>query len=368
MLSRISCSDVSRSAERMPNRCSSARGYPRVRSRASARSAIWRVPQTDLAVGVHGPQDVFGIWVLQSGVEVEAPLKARLHQRQIARRDTGRDDDLEPVGRKLQQGAQRLVQFGILDLTGLDREHVLEIVQQHHRPAARKGLHQGLHSCAGGGLRVLVDGIELLDRFVWQQLGEAGIQVGDVHAVERTRGTEIDNAIDRQGPAVVGKLAALQRTQQPADHCRFADAAPSDHGHQSQRFVLKKLADLPCLEVTVLKPGGGDQRRRVNELAMRDPADRLGGLALAFQPDVDALLDPLLRCLGVVDDLLLLSDLPLQFGDVFPDARLLLRLGTWQLALGIRQTVLEGLELPVRRVHPGQVLPEPGQPLSQKSP
>jgi hypothetical protein len=78
--------------------------------------------------------------VLQSRVEVEAPLKARLHQRQVARHDTGGDDDLEPVGRKLQQGAQRVVQFGILDLASLDCEHVLEIIQQHHRPSARKGL------------------------------------------------------------------------------------------------------------------------------------------------------------------------------------------------------------------------------------
>ena len=77
--------------------------------------------------------------------------------------------------------------------------------------------------------------------------------------------------------------------------------------------------------MTVLKPGGGDQRRRVNELAKRNPADRLGGLAFAFQPGLDTLLDPLLRCLRVVDDLLLLSDLPLQLGHVFADARLLLR-------------------------------------------
>ena len=104
--------------------------------------AVGRVPQANLAVGVHGPQDVFGIWVLQSSVEVEAPLKARLHQRQLARRDTGRDDDLEPVWRKLQQGTQRVVQFGILDLAGFDRDHVLEVVQQHHRPSARERLHQ----------------------------------------------------------------------------------------------------------------------------------------------------------------------------------------------------------------------------------
>ena len=51
---------------------------------------------------------------------------------------------------------------------------------------------------------------------------------------------------------------------------------------------------------------------------------------------------------GIVDDLPLLSDLPLQLRYVFPDARLLLRFGTRQFALGIRQPVLEGLELPLR--------------------
>ena len=158
MLSSISSSDVSRSAERMPNKCSSARGYPRVRSRALASRADRRVPQPDFAVGVHGPQDVLGIRVLQSGVEVETPLKSRLNQRQVRRRDPGGDDDLEPVGREFQQRTQRVVQFGILDLAGLDCEHVLEIVQQHHRPSARKGLHQRLHGCARGGLRILVDG------------------------------------------------------------------------------------------------------------------------------------------------------------------------------------------------------------------
>jgi hypothetical protein len=40
-----------------------------------------------------------------------------------------RNDDLEPMGRKLQQGTQRVVQLGIFDLAGLDCEHVLEIVQ-----------------------------------------------------------------------------------------------------------------------------------------------------------------------------------------------------------------------------------------------
>ena len=67
--------------------------------------------------------------MLQSRVEVEAPLQARLHQCEVARHDTGRNDDLEPMGRKLQQGTQRVVQLGILDLAGLDCEHVLEIVQ-----------------------------------------------------------------------------------------------------------------------------------------------------------------------------------------------------------------------------------------------
>ena len=94
-------------------------------------------------------------------------------------------------------------------------------------------------------LRVLVDGVDLLDGFVGQQLGEAGIQVGDIRPVERPRGTEINNAVDRQRPALVGKLAALQRAQQSAHHGGLADAAPPDYGHQSQRFVLEKLADLP---------------------------------------------------------------------------------------------------------------------------
>ena len=100
--------------------------------------------------------------------------------------------------------------------------------------------------------------------------------------------------------------------------------------------------------MTVLKVGGGDQRRRVDELARRDPADRLGGLALAFQTGIDSFVDLLLRFLRVVDDLLLLRDLPLQLVDVFPDARLLLRFGTRQFALGVCQPVLEGLELSLR--------------------
>ena len=67
--------------------------------------------------------------MLQSRVEVEAPLQAGLHHCEVAGHDTGRNDDLEPMGRKLQQGTQRVVQLGILDLAGLDCEHVLEIVQ-----------------------------------------------------------------------------------------------------------------------------------------------------------------------------------------------------------------------------------------------
>ena len=73
------------------------------------------------------------------------------------------------------------------------------------------------------------------------------------------------------------------------------------------------------------------------------------GLRSPSNPASILLLDSLLRGLGVVDDPLLLSDLPLQLGDVFPDAPLLLCFSARELALSIRETVLEGLELPLRR-------------------
>jgi len=117
---------------------------------------------------------------------------------------------------------------------------------------------------------------------------------------------------------------------------------------------------------TVL-PNGGDDHDNL-EWALRNSGSQLAGLpegseaglarlsrgevvAAAIGRDhterillrgIDGVVQEYQR-LGILDDLLLLSDLPLQLGDVFPDAHLLVRLGPRQLALGIRQTVLQCL-------------------------
>src|SRR5690349_14519220 len=103
-----------------------------------------------------------------------------------------------------------------------------------------------------------------------------------------------------------------------------------------------------CLEMTVLKPCRGDQRRWVYELALPRPSDRFSWVAFAFQSRIDTLLDALFRCFGIVDDLLLLSDLTLEFFNVFPNPQLLFLIGSRQLTLCVFQAILESLELPVQ--------------------
>jgi len=88
------------------------------------------------------------------------------------------------VGRKRQQGAQCLIQFGILDGTGLDFQHVLKIVEQDDRSSGGECLGERLDGSAGRGLGILVNGIELLDRVIGQELDEAGIQVGNISLVK----------------------------------------------------------------------------------------------------------------------------------------------------------------------------------------
>jgi hypothetical protein len=63
--------------------------------------------------------------------------------------------------------------------------------------------------------------------------------------------------------------------------------------------------------VTILKPDRCYQRRRIDEFGNLAPADWYFGGAFALDPSLDTLPGAFLCGLGVGDDLLLITDIPL---------------------------------------------------------
>ena len=231
------------------------------------------------------------------------------------------------MGWEFQEGAESVSEFGALDAGGFDSDFILEVIKQHDGSAEGKGGEESLHDLASGGLRVFIDGIEFASSLLRKELAEARVEVGDIDAMQGAGVTEVDDAVERQGTAVIWKLAGFQRTQQAAGEGGLADAAATDDCHEAEGVVFEEVADELCVEVAILKPGGSDQRRRVDELGLGFGADGFFGLAHALQTTVDGLLDPLFGGLGIIDDGLLLGDLALELGYVVLDAGLLIGLG-----------------------------------------
>jgi hypothetical protein len=59
-------------------------------------------------------------------------------------------------------------------------------------------------------LGILVPGVELAASLLRKKLSEAGVEIGDVGAMEGAGIAEIDEAIERQRTAVVRQLAGFQ--------------------------------------------------------------------------------------------------------------------------------------------------------------
>ena len=97
--------------------------------------------------------------------------------------------------------------------------------------------------------------------------------------------------------------------------------------------------------MTILEPARSDQRRGVDEFAPYFTRFGLGWLANAFQAAIDGLPDALFGSQRVLDDRLFPGNLEFQVGDLLPDADLLVSIGARKISLGVRQTVLERLEL-----------------------
>ena len=137
-------------------------------------------------------------------------------------------------------------------------------------------------------------------------------------------------------------------------------ASPPHYGHQP---VIRPsgIANLFCLEVAVLKPGGSDQRRRVNELSHNPPTGR----AACVRPPtrIDTLLTRR-SAARVVDD-------PLQLSDRRPgrrtprDPHLLFRSRAVTRA-GYPTAGASGPEGGPREPHPRQLLAESASAVSKE--
>ena len=85
-----------------------------------------------------------------------------LDQQQLVGGDPGGQDDLDPVPGCAEHGLQCLIQLSVGHAEGLGVDHVLEVVQQQHRPAAREGLQQSQRLVPGAVLGVLVELVQPL--------------------------------------------------------------------------------------------------------------------------------------------------------------------------------------------------------------
>src|SRR6185369_3008846 len=85
-------------------------------------------------------------------------------------------------------------------------------------------------------------------------------------------------------------------------------------------MIPQEARDQVGLHVAILKIGGSNSRRWIDELAARQSADGPLRLSLTFQPAPNALFDALGRGSRIVDYSLLLGNLLFEVRDVLLDA------------------------------------------------
>ena len=111
-------------------------------------------------------KDIFGIGRLQSLVEFQGILQSRLDTQQRLWGHPRGEDELETVRGRIEHGAQRLVEFPVLDRLSFRVDQILEVVQENDGSATRKFSQQGLHLRLAALLGVLVKLVEVLRRLL----------------------------------------------------------------------------------------------------------------------------------------------------------------------------------------------------------
>ena len=275
----------------------------------------------------------------EPGVEIQAPLKRRLDQREFIRCHASRHQELESMRRYSQKCSERFRHLGVSDAPCFDIDYVLKIIQQDYRDSGWERRRKRLRNLVGGGLGIFVQLFQFCRLLVVKQLSQTGVKIRQIWTLVIARGAQVDNAIDAQRSAIIREPARFQRPQETANHCRFPHAAAADHGQQSQRGIHEEIANQPRLHVTVLKVRRRDKRRRVNELRLDGATDRNRRPSFPLETGLNALLHSCYGRLRIVHNQLLRRDLLGEVLNIRFDTRPLLRLSPRQLSLCIGQPV-----------------------------
>lgn len=278
-------------------------------------------------------------------------------EQQVTGGNPGGDHYLDAVLGGSQQGAERLVERRIGDRSCAGIDDVLDVVQQHHRPAAGKCLQQRKHQPRRCLLRVPVALPQPLGDIVRQQPAQVVEQIRKVHWM-RTNRAEVDDPVHHELPEVVGQPAHLQCLEQPAHQRGLAHPAPAHHRRHPQPGNAQVVRDQGSLPLPVLEIRGSGHRRRVDEPRPGGGGHWPLGLTFALQPGLDALGCLLLRSGGIVDEVLLCRDPPVQLRDLPLDQGPPTGGGTGKFPAGIGQVDAKLLEHSGGGAGPRQVVAE----------
>ena len=190
---------------------------------------------------------------------------------------------------RCQDGGQRLVQRRLGQGFSFGVHHRFEVVEQHHhRLPRREGLQQSQHHLSRAMLRVLVQALQSLCLFGWQQPQQVRDQGRVLHLVGACAAQVHDPAYgDCRGVAFhVRDPANFQALEQPAYHGGLADAAAAGHGHQPDPRIGHMPSQQAGLHLPVLEPGRRGRGRRVDEFR-RPHRMRFGGDLLTLDSSAD---------------------------------------------------------------------------------